>query len=78
MYGALGYDIMLYFGKAVALFGKNFEHGLSQLSKENLHTIQSDFKFKRYSEEGGFYNSDVTISRNNGTDGHVLLNKQLE
>ena len=78
MYGALGYDIMLYFGKAVALFGKNFEHGLNQLTKENLHTIQSDFKFKKYSEDGGFYNSDVTISRNNGTDGHVLMNKQQE
>lgn len=78
MYGALGYDIMLYFGKAVALFGKNFEHGLEQLNKYNIHTIQSDFKFKKYNEEGGYYNSDVSISKNNGTEGHMLMNKQQE
>ncbi len=78
MYGALGYDIMLYFGQAVANFGKNFEHGLEQLNKGNVHTIQSDFKFKKFCDEGGFYNSDVTISRNNGTEGHVLMNKQQE
>lgn len=75
MYGALGYDIMLYFGKAVALYGKNFESGLSQLSASGLPTLQSDFKFKRYSSDGGYYNSDITISKNNAADGHVALDK---
>ncbi len=72
MYGALGYDIMLYFGSAVASYGKNFTSGLNNMM---VPTIQCDFQFKRYSEDGGFYNSSLSISRNNGTEGHIILNK---
>lgn len=78
MYGALGYDIMFYFGQAVAAFGKNFEVGMQNLDSNIVPTLQSNFKFKKISAEGGYYNSDITISRNNGLEGHVILNKTSE
>jgi LysM repeat protein len=72
MYGALGYDIMLYFGKAVAEYGKNFE---GRINEVKANTIQSDFYFTRLSAESGLYNHDVTLIENNSVSGHKAIGK---
>lgn len=72
MYGAIGYDIMIYFGKAIALYGKNFS---DQLSNINVTTIQSKFDFKRINSEGGYYNAHITLSANNKEDGHKAIDE---
>jgi LysM repeat protein len=56
-YGALGYDLSYFFVGAMVGYGKSFETCLSRMESSNL--IQSEFKFNRISNWGGFYNSGL-------------------
>lgn len=72
IYGALGYDIMLYFGTAVAKYGKNFEGGIMN-EKMSVGTLQNNMKFKRFNNESGFYNAAISLTKNNGNEGQVVI-----
>jgi len=65
-YGLLGYDIIMYFSKAISKYGFNFEKEMGNL---NVKQLQMNFKFKKMSESGGYFNSNVFLTNHNSTTG---------
>ncbi len=54
----VGHDAALYFLTALMNFGENFPE---QLSKLDVHTLQTRYIFKRVGENNGFENTSVNI-----------------
>ena len=55
-YGLLGFDIGIYFLNALNRYGKNFENSISYVPSSSL---QTDFKFDRIYNWGGFINKNL-------------------
>lgn len=72
MYAVLGYDMMMYFCEAMQKYGHDFEWALDKFVPS---TLQSDFKFTRVGETGGFINSRHFIIENSETNGCKMFAK---
>ncbi len=72
MYAILGYDMMMYFCESMQKYGHDFEWALDKISPS---TLQSDFKFHRVGETGGFINSRHYIIENSETNGCKMFAK---
>ena len=55
-FASYGYDTSYYFLKGLAVFGKDFENHLNDLSTD---PVQMGFKFERVNNWGGFINRKV-------------------
>lgn len=55
-FGFLGYDVMFYFGTQYVNFGADFERCMRFAS---IDLLQSNFRFKRSTNWGGFVNKDL-------------------
>jgi LysM repeat protein len=62
-YGIWGYDIATFFIGAYVNYGPHFETCIGKMKSDEL--IQSNFKFKRISNWGGFYNNGLMILKFN-------------
>lgn len=72
MYAILGYDMMMYFCESMQKYGHDFEWALDKIAPS---TLQSDFKFNRVGETGGFINSRHFIIENSETNGCKMFAK---
>lgn len=72
MYAILGYDMMMYFCESMQKYGHDFEWALDKIKPS---TLQSDFKFNRVGESGGFINSRHFIIENSETNGCKMFAK---
>lgn len=72
MYAILGYDMMMYFCESMQKYGHDFEWALDKIVPS---TLQSDFKFNRVGETGGFINSRHFIIENSETNGCKMFAK---
>jgi len=72
MYAILGYDMMMYFCESMQKYGHDFEWALDKITPS---TLQSDFKFNRVGESGGFINSRHFIIENSETNGCKMFAK---
>lgn len=65
-YGMLGYDLTMYFSEAMANFGRDFEENIAKIP---YNPIQCGFRFKRISNDGGFYNHNIYFINHNAQVG---------
>lgn len=72
IYAILGYDMMMYFCESMQKYGHDFEWALDKIAPS---TLQSDFKFNRVGETGGFINSRHFIIENSETNGSKMFAK---
>lgn len=72
IYAILGYDMMMYFCESMQKYGHDFEWALDKIKPS---TLQSDFKFNRVGENGGFINSRHFIIENSETNGCKMFAK---
>ncbi len=72
MYAILGYDMMMYFCESMQKYGHDFEWALDKIKPS---TLQSDFKFNRVGESGGFINTRHFIIENSETNGCKMFAK---
>ncbi|MDR1679624.1 MAG: LysM peptidoglycan-binding domain-containing protein [Prevotellaceae bacterium] len=55
----MGYDLTVYFVKALSSYGKSFAASLGTYKQE--HSLQSNFHFEKYGATGGYINTGVQI-----------------
>lgn len=69
-YGLIGYDIAMYFSKAISTQGHDFEFAKDPVSAS---TLQTKFNFTRLGEKSGFYSTGLYLINHNDKVGMIAI-----
>ena len=72
-YGMVGYDLAMYFSTQVSKNGRDFEFSETR-AKSNL--LQSNFRFVRCTEKGGFYSTGFYLVKHNDRTGMTAIDNE--